>query len=265
MSNQPYCHYPQCGCPNKKSKADCFKGYPLKGSMTAPSETLQPWCDCATRYGSRDVTYYCHPKEGFKCRKPNNLAFAIKTSSRIAELETTLTESRAECERLRAQCQEEIRLRSEAATRAIAAETECERLREQLAAKERDRHYHMDAINRLAAFLAISGTSFEVIQAAMDNMTRMVAECERLRVRCVEEIRLRDEAARRAVTAETREREAYERAANVVQGALIACDAGDFGDPEYSRAYIEETIATIRALADRGRETAMDKAKGILP
>ena len=38
-------------------------------------------------------------------------------------------ELRAECERLRQQCQEEIRLRSEAATRAIAAEAECERLR----------------------------------------------------------------------------------------------------------------------------------------
>lgn len=42
---------------------------------------------------------------------------------------TALTESRAECERLRVQCQEEIRLRSVAAARAIAAETEFERLR----------------------------------------------------------------------------------------------------------------------------------------
>lgn len=87
--------------------------------MTAPSETLQPWCDCATRYGSRDVTYYCHPKEGFKCRKPNNLAFAIKTSSRIAELETTLNESRAECERLRNDMK-------------AALKAECERLRREV-------------------------------------------------------------------------------------------------------------------------------------
>ncbi len=41
---------------------------------------------------------------------------------------------------------------------------------------EKDRQYHMDAINRLASFLAMSGTSFEVVQAAIDNMTRLVAQ-----------------------------------------------------------------------------------------
>lgn len=41
----------------------------------------------------------------------------------IRSLETALTESRAECERLRERCREEIRLRSKAAARTIAAET----------------------------------------------------------------------------------------------------------------------------------------------
>jgi hypothetical protein len=50
-----------------------------------------------------------------------------------------------------------------------------------LADKDRDRRYHMDAINRLASFLALSGTSFEVIQAAIDNMTRMARELSELR------------------------------------------------------------------------------------
>ena len=50
-----------------------------------------------------------------------------------------------------------------------------------LEAKERDRQYHMDAINRLASFLAFHGTSFEVIQAAIDNMTRMAKELAALR------------------------------------------------------------------------------------
>ena len=42
---------------------------------------------------------------------------------RSRQIETTLTESRAECERLRERCREEIRLRSKAAARTIAAET----------------------------------------------------------------------------------------------------------------------------------------------
>jgi hypothetical protein len=42
-----------------------------------------------------------------------------------------------------------------------------------LAQKERDRQYHMDAINRLASFLGFHGTSFEVVQAAIDNITRL--------------------------------------------------------------------------------------------
>ena len=44
---------------------------------------------------------------------------------------------------------------------------------ESLAQKERDRQYHMDAINRLASFLGFHGTSFEVVQAAIDNITRL--------------------------------------------------------------------------------------------
>lgn len=48
-------------------------------------------------------------------------------------------------------------------------------------AKERDRQYHMDAINRLASFLGFHGTSFEVVQAAMDNMSRMKSELEIVR------------------------------------------------------------------------------------
>jgi hypothetical protein len=51
-----------------------------------------------------------------------------------------------------------------------------EKLEQELYAKERDRQYHMDAINRLASFLAFHGTSFEVVQAAMDNMSRMKSE-----------------------------------------------------------------------------------------
>jgi hypothetical protein len=50
-----------------------------------------------------------------------------------------------------------------------------------LADKDRDRQYHMDAINRLASVLALSGTSLEVIQAAIDNMTRMARELSELR------------------------------------------------------------------------------------
>jgi hypothetical protein len=51
-----------------------------------------------------------------------------------------------------------------------------ENLEQELYAKERDRQYHMDAINRLASFLAFHGTSFEVVQAAMDNISRMKSE-----------------------------------------------------------------------------------------
>lgn len=40
----------------------------------------------------------------------------------------------------------------------------------------RDRQYHMDAINRLASTLAFHGTSFEVVQAAIDSLTRMAGE-----------------------------------------------------------------------------------------
>ena len=47
---------------------------------------------------------------------------------------------------------------------------------EQLAKKESDRQYHMNAINRLARFLAISGTSDNMIEAAMDNMKRFARE-----------------------------------------------------------------------------------------
>ena len=53
-------------------------------------------------------------------------------------------------------------------------------LEEKLAAKEKDRQYHMDAINRLANFLGLAGTSHEVVQAAMDNMTRFAKELKRL-------------------------------------------------------------------------------------
>lgn len=55
------------------------------------------------------------------------------------------------------------------------------RLTEQLADKEKDRQYHMDAINRLGSFLALSGTSFEVVQAAIDNLTRLAKELREFR------------------------------------------------------------------------------------
>ena len=48
----------------------------------------------------------------------------------------------------------------------------------------------------------------EALREVLSEIAALKAECERLRQQCQEEIRLRDEAARRAVTAETREREA---------------------------------------------------------
>ena len=54
-------------------------------------------------------------------------------------------------------------------------------MKDDIDAKERDRQYHMDAINRLASFLAFHGTSFEVVQAAIDNMSRMKNELEMVR------------------------------------------------------------------------------------
>lgn len=54
-------------------------------------------------------------------------------------------------------------------------------MKDDIDAKERDRQYHMDAINRLASFLGFHGTSFEVVQAAMDNMSRMKSEIEMVR------------------------------------------------------------------------------------
>jgi hypothetical protein len=55
----------------------------------------------------------------------------------------------------------------------LAAAPAPEPAAELLAQKERDRQYHMDAINRLASFLGFHGTSFEVVQAAIDNITRL--------------------------------------------------------------------------------------------
>lgn len=56
----------------------------------------------------------------------------------------------------------------------------CERdkLTAQLEAKERDRQYHMGAINTLASFLAFSGPSTTVVQAAIDKMTYLVRELQ---------------------------------------------------------------------------------------
>lgn len=48
-------------------------------------------------------------------------------------------------------------------------------------AEEKDRQYHMDAINKLASFLGLHGTSFEVVKAAMDNMSRLKSELEMVR------------------------------------------------------------------------------------
>jgi len=56
-------------------------------------------------------------------------------------------------------------------------------LEEKLAAKEKDRQYHMDAIIRLANFLGLAGTSHEIVQAAMDNMTRFAKGLPELRIR----------------------------------------------------------------------------------
>lgn len=63
-------------------------------------------------------------------------------------------------------------------------------LRDELAAErekvrelEGNRQYHMNAINRLAKFLAFWGTSDDVIDAAMDNMKRFTREPADLRTR----------------------------------------------------------------------------------
>ena len=45
------------------------------------------------------------------------------------------------------------------------------------------------------------------------------------------------------------EERTIERCAKMFEAVLIACDAGELGDKEYSRAYIEEAIAQVRALA----------------
>lgn len=59
---------------------------------------------------------------------------------------------------------------------AAALARKVEEVEEALRAKDRDRHYHMDAINRLASFLAFHGTSFEVIEAAIANIKRLAGE-----------------------------------------------------------------------------------------
>ena len=48
-----------------------------------------------------------------------------------------------------------------------------ENTKRELDDKELDRQYHMNAINKLARFLSLTGTSDAIVQAAMDNMTRM--------------------------------------------------------------------------------------------
>ena len=121
MSDQPYCTYPKCGCLNNSLQARCIKGFPFKGSTTAPSET--PQVDAVEFFAQVTV----------------NDCWQCVTADFARSLETALTESRAECERLRLRCVEEIRLRSKAAARTIAAEqflselqtakAECERLR----------------------------------------------------------------------------------------------------------------------------------------
>lgn len=100
---------------------------------------------------------------------------------------------------------------SNALTRIAALEADNAELREKLNAKERDRHYHMDAINRLASFLALSGTSFEVIQAAIDNITRLTKERVTLEADLAEAKKWRgvmtdiaDKAQERALAAEQR-------------------------------------------------------------
>lgn len=59
--------------------------------------------------------------------------------------------------------------------------SEYAQMREELSTKESDRQYHMNAINRLAKFLAFWGTSDNVVKAAMDNMTRLTRELSAMR------------------------------------------------------------------------------------
>lgn len=65
--------------------------------------------------------------------------------------------------------------------RYIELERDLTAARAEIAEKETDRHYHMNAINRLAKFLAFWGTSDDVIDAAMDNIKRFARELAELR------------------------------------------------------------------------------------
>jgi hypothetical protein len=104
-------------------------------------------------------------------------------------------------------------------------------LRATLAHKDRDRQYHMDAINRLASFLALSGTSFDVVQAAIDNMTRLARDSSALRQKLAEARRAERERCAalcdaeaemwltKAATNESRQRHCLARAGAVTRAA----------------------------------------------
>lgn len=98
------------------------------------------------------------------------------------------------------------------------------------------------------------------IAANAENMAAMYkaerdearAECERLRQQCQAEIASRSEAAARTIAAETREREAYERAAKVCE--KVAAEPSSLWEEPGCWSHAASNCAIhCRALADERR------------
>lgn len=188
MSDQPYCHYPQCGCPNKKSKSDCFKGYPLEGSMTAPSETSQELqCICKLMWAQGAYPEFHCDKHGFMQTNRHAIDAIVEAACLRNELQAALAESRAECERLREQVY-------------VPGVWKCAKCKMEL----------------VASILAVSSSSIHADnrpQECPNNCGPMWRITERDQRK--EAQALHEKEFMRAQAAETREREAYERAAQL--------------------------------------------------
>ena len=109
-------------CPN------CISPWKCNGPhMTTPSET--PVTDAASNgplpnaLGTHaDETVPAHVARRIENALTESRAECNRLRYEMAAQVQMVVDAEAECERLRAQCQEEIRLRSEAVARAIAAE-----------------------------------------------------------------------------------------------------------------------------------------------
>jgi len=121
-------------------------------------------------------------------------------------------------------------------------------LRDLLAAKETDRQYHMDAINRLAKFLAFHATSDEVITAAIQNITRLAdllaAEREATKI-----LQQRFDIEVEAFYAEKERAEKAE--AELFAMTKIADDAVAMNDRQAQRVY--EAESSLKRLVDAAR------------